>query len=204
MTRPALNRPDRTCHRTLLLALAITALAACSPGDHGPGQTLSGRVVDLAGAPAAGVPVRGEAGGPEAVTDAEGRFALSVGTEDALDLRADAPDGAQARTLARPGEETLAILLPAETIAAAQALLSRRAEACSAVDGRAYGHAFFDQLPTLAATDWLKAANADRSSRALRDRMEALIMAAREDCQLSEDNWSADITALNAAFGVQD
>ncbi|MGX6647355.1 carboxypeptidase-like regulatory domain-containing protein [Maricaulaceae bacterium MS644] len=203
--------------RGLAIAAALV-LCACSQTVI----TAQGYVYDLAGAPVEGAVIEvgdGAASGG-AVSGPDGHFTIkavrpsrsvplpaSSVLPEPLELSAHSSVGAglsQATVLSvgeTAGTRADFILLPFADIAAAQALLTRRARACGAVEGRAYAHAMLDRLDQIRASPAVQSVIATRGIEGLPLRLEALVMNARHDCALPEENWRGDIAALEATFG---
>lgn len=203
--------------RCFAIAAALV-LCACSQTVI----TAQGYVYDLAGAPVEGAVIEvGEgAVSGRAVSGPDGRFTIeavrpSRGVPlpasgvfpEPLELNALSGAGAGfSQAMALSVSETADtradfILLPLADIAAAQALLTRRAQACGAVEGRAYAHAMLDRLDQIQASPALQSVIEGRGIEGLPHRLEALVMNARDDCTLPEENWRGDIAALKATFG---
>jgi hypothetical protein len=106
----ARNRTDAADRR-------IAVLEAPKTGGDGlqlvlrPGFTVTGRVVDAAGQPAADVTVsiRGRWTRDETTTGADGRFTCLPQPDDALELHVRAADGREVRRAVKPGEVELAL-----------------------------------------------------------------------------------------------
>ncbi|XBQ14994.1 MAG: hypothetical protein ABL308_08465 [Oceanicaulis sp.] len=198
---------------------AALALAACIPGG-GSVRTVAvtGTVYTLDGEPAEGVTVSDEAETGSAVTGPDGRFAFTIDRRSSgvvlpvsgvyrapVDIKAQSPalsgrSGAVALSTSEEAMDTILIALPAEEVAAAQALLTRRSPACGSDPARGYAHAMLDRLDALTGADWLEPLKLTYATEGQHERLKQLVLAARVDCELSEENWRGDVDALDAAF----
>lgn len=203
--------------RMMMMIAAGLAVAACGPTERT--LEVTGEARGFSGDPAPGVTiVAGEREG-SGTSASDGRFSFTARKgyaanvlpvsgvyPDPAPLYAEGPGGeagygaAMALSISGASEPVLLILLPRSMLDTAQAQLDSRGEQCGGVEGRAFAHAFLGHLDQIAATDGFRRAIEAGAGTGLRWRVEQLLMAARTDCALSEENWRGDLAALERAF----
>ncbi|MEQ8406465.1 MAG: hypothetical protein RKE49_15320 [Oceanicaulis sp.] len=206
--------------QTIILTAALF-LAGCGGGERT--VEIEGTFAGFEGAAVSGVRVQAQDRDGAAVSGPDGAFAFTVRKHyaanflpvsgvylDPVSLYAEGPDGAAgygaAMALSTSGQAdpALLVLLPEAMLAEAQAQLDSRGAQCGGVPGRAFAHAFLGHLDQIAAQDRFRRAVADGvTGQGLRWRVEQLLMGARTDCGLSEENWRGDLDALEAVFDPQ-